>query len=250
MDKVSVVIPAYNEAAYITRCIEALQNQTVVPDEIIVVDNNSIDDTAQLAKSLGARVVFEKTPGITPARNAGFNAAKFPIIARCDADTQPHNNWIERIKDDLTAEHVIGVTGTNEFYDAPKQMKKTLEDLFTKTYFTGSKKLVGHEVFYGSNMAFKAWVWEKIKDEVCLDDTLVHEDIDLSIHMGTHGEIIFDPKLLVSNSARAFRVRPSVMIERLAKWPRTKLVHTRLKPYVKPGKKPSSSAQNVPKPKK
>lgn len=246
MNKVSVVIPAYNESGYISDCLKALQRQTVPPDEIIVVDNNSTDDTAKLAKRLGAKVVPEKTQGMTPARNAGFNAARFPIIARCDADTKPAVDWIERIKASFDNPAVIGVTGSSEFYDAPKELKKVMEKLFTQTYFRGSRRLVGHEAFYGSNMAFRRSVWEKVKNEVCVDDSLVHEDVDLSIHVGPYGKIIFDNQLLVANSARAFRVKPSVIMERLAKWPRTRLVHTRFKPYIKTGRKPTTSAQNRP----
>ena len=74
--KVSVVIPAYNEEKYIVDCLKALSNQTIAPDEVIVVDNNSTDKTASLARQAGAKVITVLEPGITPARTAGFNAAK------------------------------------------------------------------------------------------------------------------------------------------------------------------------------
>ncbi len=242
--RVSVVIPAYNEENFIGNCLKALKDQAVQPDEVIVVDNNSSDNTAKIAREMGATVVLEKKAGITPARNAGFNKAKGGIIARCDADTRPFPDWIERIKNSFDDPNVIGVTGTNEFYDAPVEFKTMFEKMFTVLYFQGSKKLIGGETLYGSNMAIRKSGWELVKDDVCLDDAMVHEDIDLSIHLAQHGIIAYDKKLMVGNSFRALRVSLPTMAERMAKWPRSKLVHTKLKRFVRPGRKHSSSAQN------
>ena len=57
---VSVVIPAYNEEKYLPACLEALSRQTFRDFEVVVVDNNSTDRTAEIARSLGARVVHEE----------------------------------------------------------------------------------------------------------------------------------------------------------------------------------------------
>jgi len=54
--KVSVVVPAYNEEAYIGNCLESLTNQKVKPDEIIVVNNNSTDATVKIAKRFPVRI--------------------------------------------------------------------------------------------------------------------------------------------------------------------------------------------------
>ncbi len=246
--KISVVIPAYNEEEFIGECLKALQAQTRLPDEVIVVDNNSSDNTSVVAKKLGAKVVVEKQAGITPARNAGFNAATGDIIARTDADTRPHPDWLEKISQCFDSPNTIGVTGTNEFYDAPKDSKALVEKIFTVAYFQGSKKLIGGVTLYGSNMAIRRSAWDKIKDEVCLDDALVHEDIDLSIHLMQHGKIEFREELMVSSSFRFIHVNLPAMIERLAKWPRSKIVHTRFKRLARPGKRHSSSAQNIKRP--
>ena len=60
---ISVVIPAFNEEKYLPACLEALKKQTFKNYELIVVDNNSTDKTAQIAKKFGARVVKEKKQG-------------------------------------------------------------------------------------------------------------------------------------------------------------------------------------------
>lgn len=242
--KVSVVVPCFNEEKYIGACLKALQKQTASPDEIIVVDNNSTDKTASIARSMGAKVIVVKEQGITPARNAGFDAAKYQIIARCDADTKPFPDWISRIKKSFNDKAVLGITGTNEFYDAPPELKSTFEKIFSVAYFGGNRKMLGHEAFYGSNMAFRKSTWELVKSEICNDDKLVHEDIDLAIHVSEHGKIVFDPELMVACSMRALKVDLPTMVERMSKWPRSKIVHTRLKKFAKPGRRHSSTAQN------
>ncbi len=245
--RISVIVPAFNEEQQIAGCLEALKAQTVVPDEIIVVDNNSSDKTAEIAKAHGATVVFEARPGITPARNAGFNKASGDILARCDADTRPYPDWLERIKAHFEADKagvLVGVTGTSDFYNAPPRRKRLIEGIFTWSYFAGNRLLLGHEAFYGSNMGFRRSIWLKIRDEVHDDDGLVHEDIDLSIHAIRFGKIIYDPELMVACAYRVFDVNPMTFIRRLAKWPRTRLVHTRFRYLVHASKKHSSTAQN------
>lgn len=81
--KISVVIPCYNEEDGVRRVIERMPP---VVDEIVVVDNNCTDRTAEVATSLGARVVAEKTPGYGAAYKAGLRAATGDILVTMDGD--------------------------------------------------------------------------------------------------------------------------------------------------------------------
>ncbi|HSW98193.1 MAG TPA: glycosyltransferase family A protein [Candidatus Saccharimonadales bacterium] len=108
--KVSVIIPVYNEEAYIHACLESVINQKEPADEIIVVDNNSIDNTPTIAKAFPeVKIVKEAKQGMIPARNKGFNSAKYEIIAKIDADTRVSPDWIQRIKKNFQDESIIGV---------------------------------------------------------------------------------------------------------------------------------------------
>lgn len=82
---ISVVIPCRNEALGITKVIQSVPKEV---SEIIVVDNNSTDDTGKIAAAAGAKVVFEKRPGHGSAVRAGFRAASGNIIATLDGDGQ------------------------------------------------------------------------------------------------------------------------------------------------------------------
>jgi glycosyltransferase involved in cell wall biosynthesis len=202
--KVSVVIPAFNEEKLIGRCIKALQNQTEKPYEIIVVDNNSKDKTAEIAKTLGAKVISEKHPGATFARNTGFNAAHGDIIARIDADTLVPKNWIAGIekhfKDDP---NLIALSGPTDFED--KKFNNLL--VVEKPTHMIWKTIFGHDLLYGPNTALTKQAWEKVRGLVCLSDKIVHEDFDLAIHLGelNLGRIWFDKNHKVIVSERRWR---------------------------------------------
>ena len=87
----SVIIPAYNEELHLPETLRNLQKamEAVTPlrGEIIVVDNNSTDRTAEIAHDAGARVVFEAHNQISRARNCGGRAANSRNLIFLDADT-------------------------------------------------------------------------------------------------------------------------------------------------------------------
>ena len=86
----SVIIPAYNEENWLPQTLAGLKTAMAasdLPGEIIVVDNNSTDRTAQIAASHGARVIFERRNQISRARNAGAGAARRGHLIFLDADT-------------------------------------------------------------------------------------------------------------------------------------------------------------------
>ena len=82
-NKISLVIPAHNEAEGLAHLLADVPDYI---DEIVVVDNNSTDDTARVSREFGCRVVEEKVQGYGAAFKAGFRAAKGDIIITMDAD--------------------------------------------------------------------------------------------------------------------------------------------------------------------
>src|SRR5690606_38180984 len=95
--RISVVIPARDDARHLDRCLRALATQTHPPWEVVVVDNASTDDTAAVARAHGARVVAEPRVGIPAAAATGYDAASGEVIARLDADSVPPPDWVARV---------------------------------------------------------------------------------------------------------------------------------------------------------
>jgi len=90
---VSVVIPAYNIGKLVARAIDSVLAQTHQPDEIIVVDDGSTDDTASVIKSYGSKVhyIYQDNLGLAGARNTGIRAANCEWVAFLDGDDE----WLD-----------------------------------------------------------------------------------------------------------------------------------------------------------
>lgn len=194
--KISVVIPARNEAAVLPKCLESLADQTRPPDEIIVVDNASEDGTVQSAVKFPSVIVQSQVKvGRVHARNAGFAAATGDIIARIDADTVVPPDWLEHIESFYAQKkHANDAwTGGAHFDNVP------LSWLVSRTYnwlvFDFNTILLGHPTLWGSNMALPKETWLSVARETCRINT-IHEDLDLSIHLHKRGVTIYRDKTL------------------------------------------------------
>lgn len=88
--KITAVIPAYNAEKYIGRAIDSILRQTHPVDEILVVDDGSTDNTADVVRSYGDKVklLSQENGGVSAARNAGIQAAAGDWIAFLDADDE------------------------------------------------------------------------------------------------------------------------------------------------------------------
>jgi glycosyltransferase involved in cell wall biosynthesis len=182
--KLSIVIPTYNEEKNIKKCLTALTKQVVPADEIIVVNNNSTDKTVEIAQKFPVRVVNEKKQGISFARNCGFNAAKYEIIARTDADTVVPRDWVKKIKENFENKEIDALCGTAEIRD----VKLVNSQLYNNLYIDLMKLIQGGQgTLIGFNMALSKKIWNKIKERLEMDNQKVHEDVDLALKVNQYG---------------------------------------------------------------
>ncbi len=154
--KISVVIPAYNEADFLPRCLDSLMVQKNAPNfEIIVVDNASTDETAEVAKRYGVRVIHESEKGVVHARQAGLEAARGQIIVSTDADSFFPEKWIYNIHS-FFLEHpeASGLAGSYHFYKGPLWSRIMPAVL---GYLIWGLSLVIHRPVYvsGANLSFR-----------------------------------------------------------------------------------------------
>ncbi len=109
--EISIVIPAYNEEDTIVQTLSSLcHNITDKQVEIIVVNNNSKDRTAELVEACGIACRLETAQGIKFARNAGLAAAKGKYILNADADTLYPRYWIEEMVKPLMNNPEVSIT--------------------------------------------------------------------------------------------------------------------------------------------
>ena len=116
---IAVIVCAYNEAHYLPACLYSLHGANPPPDEIVVVNNASTDDTGVVARRVpGIRVLDEPTRGLLVARETGRRASEADIVAYVDADCRVPLQWLERIEARFTKRpSIVAVTGPYRYYD-------------------------------------------------------------------------------------------------------------------------------------
>lgn len=202
-DRVSVVIPVRDDAPYLSRCLTALQRQTHAPFEVIVVDNASTDQTAEVAMAHGAIVVREPRVGIPSASATGYDAASGDIIARLDADSVPGVLWVASVVHVMRRHpEVAAVTGSGILMDDDGRPHRRSSALYMTAYFWLVSLALGHPPLWGSAFAMRRECWLAVRDQVCRTSTSIHDDMDLSVHLGPVRAIIIDERLSVAVSAR------------------------------------------------
>jgi glycosyltransferase involved in cell wall biosynthesis len=224
----SIVIPVYNEEHHIDRCLEAISKQTVMPDEVIVVDNNCTDKTIEKALRYPfVRVVKESRQGRGYARNAGFDACKSEIIGRIDADSMIATDWSERVLKNFSDTSVAAVTGLGKTNFLPFVKFWRLK-ILSRAYFWAVHAYFRVNTMWGANSAIRHSYWELVKDQTCLDDSRVHEDQDLSLLIaGKGGKIIQDNHMIITTNGQSYVFLPKFIYYAVLQH-RTKMLHKKL----------------------
>ncbi len=209
--KYSIVIPAYNESDNIGNSIKCLERQNIPRSEfeIVVVDNNSSDNTHQVALNAGADVVVKELKmGTNLARQCGFEKAKGEIVAFLDADCEPPSDWLERIAIDLSKKDVAAVSGPYDY--GFKGLASVVMDYIYFQYIAYYAPLILGFLFRrkagiitGGNFAAKREVIKAIGGLPPLtfwgDDSATAMLISRRV-----GKVFFDADLIVKSSARRF----------------------------------------------
>lgn len=230
---VSIVIPAYNEQDTIKACVLAALDQTVPASEIIVVDNKSTDDTAQVVRALQA--TFPEAPiiyvqqneqqGLIPTRNFGLDRAQGEVIGRIDADSVLEPTWVEEVQKAFADPKVAACTGPVIYYDMPlRRFGHIADDAIRRAMIVITRD---YHLLFGSNMALRASAWQVIRSEACLDpDDELHEDIDLSIHLHQHKlKVAYSSEMVTGMSARRIDDSPREYYNYVMRFERTYKKH-------------------------
>lgn len=187
--RLSVVIPAYNESAFLGDCLSSLARQDFTGGyEVIVVDNNSTDGTAEIARAHGATVAREERPGVCWARQAGTLLASGDIVVSTDADTVFDPGWLSRIERAFR-ENVsrVAVAGPCHFVGAPLWGRLYTRLLFGIVHLVN--RAAGRTLYVtATNIAFRKSAWTGYDTRA----TQGGDELDLLRRLRTRGEVAFD----------------------------------------------------------
>lgn len=199
---VSVVIPAFNEEKFIERTLNSLMNQDFKDFELIVVDNNSQDRTAQIAEGFGAKVVFEPNEGVGYSRQAGFSAAEAPIIATTDADTIVPPNWLSKILKEFDGDpELVAFGGFHSLYNGPFLARFAVRYLIFIPWIF-DRIFSGGWTLSGANLAVRKKAF--LQTGGFNTKLKLSEDADLSQRLRGVGRVRLDMGFRVQTSGRRY----------------------------------------------
>ncbi|WP_420369568.1 glycosyltransferase family 2 protein [Curtobacterium sp. L1-20] len=204
MPRVSVVVPVRDDAVLLRRCLGALSAQTVPPDEVVVVDNGSRDDSAAVAQGAGATVLTERVRGIARASARGYDHATGDVLVRLDADSVPPPGWIADALRLLEDPGVVAVTGPGRPRDGGPVVRRVWDALYMGPYFVLMWSALGRPPLFGSATAMRRETWLAVRSRVHRQDAEVHDDVDLSMQLDPGWRVVADRALTVQVSARPF----------------------------------------------
>lgn len=207
--KLSFVIPAYNEEAFIGKCLESIladAKNCFHEVEIIVVDNNSTDRTGEIAASYaGVKVVKEKNKGIVWARQAGYLAATGDIIANVDADNVLPNGWINKVFAEFSQNNgLVGLSGPLIYYDMSWLVNLEVKIFYILGYFAYifNQFVFGRgNMLQGGNFIISRQAMEKIGG-YNTDIVFYGEDTDVARRLSKVGFSKFTFSLPILSSGR------------------------------------------------
>jgi glycosyltransferase involved in cell wall biosynthesis len=200
MIKYSVIVPAYQAVEVLPRCLASLQDQSLPRDtyEIIVVDDGSRDQTAEVAEKIlnpcCGRVICAPHGGPAHARNLGAQAARGDVLVFTDADCEPAPDWLEQLTAALKDEAVSGAKGVyrtrqkslvarfvqQEYQDKYDRLAAQVTIDFIDTYSAAYRR----DVF---------WSVAGFNPELIMD-----EDQELSFRLSSQGHrLVFVPQAIV-----------------------------------------------------
>ena len=203
---ISVVIPAFNEEGYlgetlasINRAKALLEDEGSLPTEIIVVDNDSDDSTAHIARALGATVARETQHNVAKVRNTGAKLSNGDVLVFVDADTVVPDKLLSRIVDVMSDAACFGGAVDTDY----RPMKLTIKAYLQFWRFLG--KLTG--MAQGATQFCRR---DLFLASTGYDETLfMGEDVDFyrrlkQIAKRQNGSVVFIEDLRVVPSTRRF----------------------------------------------
>lgn len=199
----SFIIPTLNEEKHLSELLPLLTKQLEKGDEIIIVDADSKDHTADIAKKFGIKVVTKPKRGVGIARTEGAKEAKNDILVFLDADCNPSENFTKQLKKHFTNKKVLAVGGLDLYHSDSKTWK---------TVYNSYSLIVFHIVRLNHFMTGKYWVPANncaIRKDTFFSvggyRSVICEDTDLMARLPPSKQVIYDRSLVMTLSDRRFK---------------------------------------------
>jgi glycosyltransferase involved in cell wall biosynthesis len=214
---VSVIVPSYNCGRFIAEAIDSILGQTVAPEQIVIVDDGSTDDTEQVVRRYtDPRIEYikQQNGGVASARNAGLNAARCELVTFLDADDRWRPTFIETMQAFLAQEptaacvfcnfvrfrHATGEMLPDQFQYYPELRRPTLLRHAPNAFGRIPKEMAFRALVacseipaYTQVMMFRRALIETTRFETSL---VLGEDTNFALKAFMQGGVIFTDEVL------------------------------------------------------
>ncbi|MDI6765238.1 MAG: glycosyltransferase [Bacteroidota bacterium] len=199
---VSIIVPVFNSSCTLDLCIQALLNQNYPKSnyEIIMVDNNSTDDSVDIIKKYPVSLYFEKKKQTSyAARNQGIKNSKGEILCFTDSDCITDNNWIAELVKCFSEPNIGGIGGPILAYEPTTQVEKYIDE---NSLVTHSKKTHFLPFAATANAAYRRIIFEEAG--LFEDKFITGSDMEMSWRMQskTHFSMGFTEKAIIFHKHR------------------------------------------------
>lgn len=214
--KISVIIPTYCRPQDLKCCLTALQNQTRLSDETIVVVRDTDLETWKFLEHSNLNSIFLKivkvtVPGVVEAMNLGMEQSQGDIIAFTDDDAAPHTNWLEKIEQHFYQNNLIAGVGGRDWQYCDQQLLEANKEIVGKLQWFG--RVIGNhhiglgkarevDVLKGVNMSFRRTAIKKMRFDQRMRGTgaQVHFELAFCLALRKAGwKLIYDPMVIVDH---------------------------------------------------
>jgi GT2 family glycosyltransferase len=212
---VSVIIPTYRRSRVLVRCLGALELQTQVPAEVIVVVRAGDEETMACLGTLNlphlpVRVAKVDEAGAVAAYNAGLAASTGDVIAFTDDDAEPHRDWVERLARHFQEDERVGGVGGRDRLSGTRQVAR--QSMVGRVRWWGRWFGAHHlgtgaardvEALKGVNMSYRRSAIAGQRFDTRLKGVGAQEycDTEFSLRLGRAGwRLVYDPQLVVDHN--------------------------------------------------
>jgi GT2 family glycosyltransferase len=213
----TVAVVTYERPAFLARCLEHLLAQTRSPDQIIVVDSSTSDDTARVVRERFPMVRYEVCPsgrGATAtARNISYRLATGDVLAFVDDDAFAEPDWLEKLLP-VYEDRTVGGVGGRQIRHQPGELTEGLDAIgelrpdgtLTGHFAADPGRHVVVDHLLGANMSFRRSVLDQmggIRDGYA--GTCIREETDLCLRVVHAGyRLIYTPEAVVEHVAAPY----------------------------------------------
>ncbi|MGQ9648507.1 MAG: glycosyltransferase family 2 protein [Phycisphaerae bacterium] len=195
---VSLYVPAFNAAGTLPFCLASIIRMRPAPDEFLVVDDGSTDDTPRIAQKAGFTVIrHPKNRGVAAARNTAIKAARGELVASLDADQTAPRDWLARMLRNFEGRRkIVGCCGR-----VIEKYSDTIADRWRAVHMKlsfGMRRSYDPRWLHGGTMLLRdAIIDVGLYNERCLR---AYEDVELVDRLKAAGHVLlYDPTIVATH---------------------------------------------------